>query len=124
MELISKGIFKEAGLSVLPYKEVKFRDWKVDHEAVCEAIEEELTYPIYVKPVNLGSSVGVTRTLNTQELIEAIELAFNYDYRVVVEKGVKVREIEVAILGMRMYIPLFQANWSKRSHFMHMKTST
>ena len=98
-KLISKGIFKEAGLSVLPYKEVKFREWKVDHEAVCEAIENELDYPIYVKPVNLGSSVGVTRTLNTPELIEAIELAFDYDYRVVVEKGVKVREIEVAILG-------------------------
>lgn len=98
-KLISKGIFKEAGLSVLPYKEVKHRDWKVNQEEVCEAIEAELNYPIYVKPVNLGSSVGISRTLSKDELVSAIELAFNYDYRVVVEQGVKVREIEVAILG-------------------------
>lgn len=98
-KVLSKVIFKEAGLPVLPYKEVKVRDWRVDQEAVCEAIEMEIDYPIYVKPVNLGSSVGITRTLNKEELIQAIELAFNYDYRVVVEKGVQVREIEVAILG-------------------------
>lgn len=98
-KLISKGVFKEAGLSVLPYKEVKLRDWKVNKQDVCEAIEADIEYPMYVKPVNQGSSVGITRALNTEELIEAIELAFNYDYRIVVEKGVPVREIEIAILG-------------------------
>lgn len=98
-KLLSKAVFKEAGLSVLPYKEVKLRDWKIDSGSVCEAIEAELHYPIYVKPVNLGSSVGITRALNKEELIDAIELAFNYDYRVVLEQGVNVREIEVAILG-------------------------
>ncbi|WP_071848860.1 D-alanine--D-alanine ligase family protein [Alkalibacterium sp. 20] len=98
-KVLSKVIFKEAGLPVLPYKEVKVRDWRVNQEEVCETIEMEIDYPMYVKPVNLGSSVGITRTLNKEELIQAIELAFNYDYRVVVEKGVQVREIEVAILG-------------------------
>ena len=98
-KLISKSVFKEAGLSVLPYKEVKLRDWKVNQSDVCAAIEAEITYPMYVKPVNQGSSVGITRALNAEELSEAIELAFNYDYRIVVEKGVPVREIEVAILG-------------------------
>lgn len=98
-KLLSKVIFKEAGLPVLPYKEVKLRDWKISRETVSDEIEHTLNYPIYVKPVNLGSSVGISRTLNREELMDAIELAFNYDYRVVVEQGEKVREIEVAILG-------------------------
>ncbi|GEK92075.1 D-alanine--D-alanine ligase family protein [Alkalibacterium kapii] len=98
-KIISKGVFKEAGLPVLPYKEVKLREWKVDSQSICENIETHIPYPMYVKPVNQGSSIGITRVLNRDELTEAIDLAFDYDHRIIIEKGVSVREIEVAILG-------------------------
>lgn len=98
-KLISKGVFKEAGLSVLPYKEIKLREWKVDKQNVCSNIESYIGYPMYVKPANQGSSIGITRVLDEEELTKAIELAFNYDYRIIVEKELPVREIEVAILG-------------------------
>ncbi|MDN6385437.1 MAG: ATP-grasp domain-containing protein, partial [Alkalibacterium sp.] len=86
-------------LSVLPYKEIKLREWKVDKQNVCSNIESYIGYPMYVKPANQGSSIGITRVLDEEELTKAIELAFNYDYRIIVEKELPVREIEVAILG-------------------------
>lgn len=98
-KIISKSIFKDAGLPVLPYQEVKMTDWKVDSEMVMTTLENTLDFPMFVKPANLGSSVGISRVLDKAKLKEAIEMAFEYDYRVVVEKGVKAREIEVAVLG-------------------------
>lgn len=98
-KIASKSLFKEAGLPVLPYKEVRLTDWKVDFEKVISDISEAFDYPMYVKPANLGSSVGVTRILDKEKLKEAIDLAFEYDRRVMVEQGVKAREIEVALLG-------------------------
>lgn len=62
-------------------------------------IEEDLTYPVFVKPANMGSSVGISKAENRQELEEALALAFQYDSRVLVEQGVTAREIEVGILG-------------------------
>ncbi|EXJ24038.1 D-alanine--D-alanine ligase [Alkalibacterium sp. AK22] len=98
-KIISKSIFKEAGLPVLPYEEVHLTDWKVYPEGVLSALENQLGFPMFVKPANLGSSVGITRVLDSAQLQDAVELAFEYDHRVVVEKGVKAREIEVAVLG-------------------------
>ncbi len=98
-KIISKSIFKDAGLPVLPYQEVKLTDWKVHSGVVMDDLETELGFPMFVKPANLGSSVGISRVLDKDKLKEAVEMAFEYDYRVVVEKGVKAREIEVAVLG-------------------------
>lgn len=98
-KIISKSVFKEAGLPILPYNEVKLTDWKVDPDKVKDGLIQSLGFPMFVKPANLGSSVGITRVLEETKLKEAIELAFEYDTRIVVEKGVKAREIEVAVLG-------------------------
>ncbi|TVP92842.1 D-alanine--D-alanine ligase family protein [Alkalibacterium sp.] len=98
-KIISKSVFKEAGLPILPYKEVRLTDWKVDAAQVVDSLAAEFDYPMYVKPANLGSSVGISRVLDKDKLKEAVDLAFEYDHRVVVEKGVKAREIEVAVLG-------------------------
>lgn len=64
-----------------------------------EEIEAELTYPVFVKPANMGSSVGISKATNRVELFDALTLAFKYDSRVLVEQGVTAREIEVGILG-------------------------
>lgn len=64
-------------------------------------IERRLGYPLFVKPANLGSSVGISKASNREELAGAIDLAFSYDLRIIVEKGViSAREFECAILGM------------------------
>lgn len=98
-KIISKVLFADAGLPQLPYEVVKVTDWKVEPEEVVKTIEESLGFPAFVKPANLGSSVGISEAKNKTALKEAIDLAFEYDHRVVVEKGVKAREIEVAVLG-------------------------
>lgn len=98
-KVISKVLFADAGLPQLPYEVVKVTDWKVEPEEVVKTIEESLGFPAFVKPANLGSSVGISEAKNKTALKEAIDLAFEYDHRVVVEKGVKAREIEVAVLG-------------------------
>ena len=62
-------------------------------------VEEKLTYPVFTKPSNMGSSVGISKSENQEELRQALELAFQYDSRVLVEQGVNAREIEVGLLG-------------------------
>lgn len=98
-KIVSKRVFKDAGLPVLPFEEVRLNDWTVDPQEVMGNLEAAMAYPMYVKPVNMGSSVGVTKADNKEELELAITLAYEYDTRIVVEKGEEVREIEVALLG-------------------------
>lgn len=98
-KIISKILFEDAGLPQLSYEVVKITDWKVEPDQVIEKTEESLTYPMFVKPANLGSSVGISEAKGREELEKAIHLAFEYDHRVIVEQGVRAREIEVAVLG-------------------------
>lgn len=70
-----------------------------DVEAKIRAVEANLTYPVFVKPANMGSSVGISKAENQVELRDALELAFRYDSRLLVEQGVNAREIEVGLLG-------------------------
>ncbi len=100
---MDKAIFKYTmqanGLPVLPWCLVLSSEWRADETAVIEQIEAELTYPVFSKPANLGSSVGICKCNNRAELIAGIEEATLYDRRVVVEQGINVRELEVAVLG-------------------------
>lgn len=98
-KIISKTLFEKAGIPVLPYVPIHPADWSAIREEVLDRIEDHLTYPLYVKPANLGSSVGISEVVTGDELEEAIELAFTYDHRVLVEQGISAREVEVAILG-------------------------
>ena len=66
---------------------------------LCNEIEETLTYPCFVKPANLGSSVGIAKVRNRQELETALDNAASYDRRIIVEEGVTAREVECAVLG-------------------------
>lgn len=98
-KLVSKALFDHAGIPQLPYKPVLENSWKYDDQAEIDQIEADLCYPIFVKPANLGSSVGISEVKNQEELRQAINLAFEYDHRVVVEQGVQAREIEISVLG-------------------------
>lgn len=98
-KIISKQLFQQAGLPQVPYVPIRKAEWLNDKESVFKQCEGTLFYPMYIKPANLGSSVGISKAENRDELVEAIELALRYDRRVVVEQGIEAREIEVAILG-------------------------
>lgn len=95
----SKEVLRGAGLPVLPSLSLVQTQWAEDAEESLKRIEEELHYPVFVKPDNMGSSVGINKSRNRDELSEHIEVAFRYDDRVLVEKGVEAREIETAVLG-------------------------
>jgi D-alanine-D-alanine ligase len=89
-----KALFAEAGLPQVDHRVLLHRD--AAREA---AILDDLGLPLFVKPANLGSSVGVSKVKGPQELPAALDLAFAYDRKVVVERGVDAREVEVAVLG-------------------------
>lgn len=98
-KIVSKALFEHAGIPQLPYEVIIHNFWTFDPDVIVERLEANLTYPMYVKPANLGSSVGISEATDETSLRQAIDLAFEYDHRVVVEQGVIAKEIEVSILG-------------------------
>lgn len=95
-KIVAKEIFANAGLKQAPY--VAFTKAQIG-QAVEKKINRELKYPIFVKPANMGSSVGITRVAKKKDLHDAIMLAAKYDERIVVEQGVDCRELEIAVMG-------------------------
>jgi len=91
---LMKTAFARAGLPLGPYEVLRSRDPEGE-----TALAERLGLPLFVKPANLGSSVGVTRVPDTSALPAAIEAAFGYDRKVVVEAAIDARELEVSVLG-------------------------
>ena len=97
---IAKKLLAAAGLPVLPWVDLRRHElMEAGLEASCARIEEALDYPLFVKPANSGSSVGINRALNREELIDALNEAMQFDDKLLVEKGIEAREIEVAVLG-------------------------
>lgn len=94
-----KTMFAAAGLPQVAYRYFTRFHWSKDREALLDGIEEGIGYPSFVKPANLGSSVGVSKARNREELVAAVEEALRYDRKVIVEEFVDAREIEVAVLG-------------------------
>jgi D-alanine-D-alanine ligase len=97
---VMKKLFVDAGLPVGPYLEARRRDWDRDAVTIRRRVHEELGYPVFVKPANLGSSVGISKAKSEADLIAAMELALQFDRKTVIEAGVpNAREIECAVLG-------------------------
>jgi len=95
-----KLVFAAKGLPICDYEVVLKRDWRRDEHAVLQRIVTRLGFPVFVKPANLGSSVGISKAKHAAELRTAIELAAQFDRKIVVEAAVpNAREIEVAVLG-------------------------
>ena len=96
---VCKDIFRTHNLPIVPHLTFLRRHWKTDPEGVLAQCEKSLTYPIFVKPANLGSSVGVNKAKDRAGLQAGFEDAIQYDRKVIVEQGVEAREIEVSVLG-------------------------
>lgn len=96
---LMKAAFTAAGLPVLPWLLLRRSEIAADLEAACDRVEAALSYPVFVKPANMGSSVGVSKAKERTGLREAFAEAARYDRRIVVEQGIPAREIEISILG-------------------------
>lgn len=94
-----KILFRDAGLPICRYVWFLRSEWEADNEATIKQIEGKLGYPCFVKPANLGSSVGVSKATDEISLHAAIELAADYDRKIIVEECLEMREIECAVLG-------------------------
>jgi D-alanine-D-alanine ligase len=92
-------VFRAAGLPVVDGLVVRRTGFERDPEAERERIEGRFAYPVFVKPVNLGSSVGVGKAHDRDELMAALAAALEYDRRALVEPGVNCRELECGVLG-------------------------
>ena len=96
---IAKTILTQAGLPQLPWLQVLRSEIKRDPQGMADHIGSKIGFPCFVKPANLGSSVGISKVHDPSEMIPALELAAHYDRKIVVEQGVNGREIELAVLG-------------------------
>ena len=94
-----KAAFSAAGLPILPWLLVRRVDWQNNAERTVAQIEAQLHYPVFVKPANMGSSVGVSKATDRETLERGLDEAARYDRRIVVEQGIDAREIEVSVLG-------------------------
>ncbi len=98
-KLAMKAAFLAAGLPQVPYISVNTKDLSNKNQDILLKRIEKLTYPCFVKPANLGSSVGISKVTNQVELLEGLRQASLLDNRIVIEKGVNARELECAAIG-------------------------
>ncbi|MFD2613970.1 D-alanine--D-alanine ligase family protein [Paenibacillus gansuensis] len=96
---MSKHLTTEAGIPQTRYQVCSYEEWNTDGAAVLHEMEDTIGYPCYVKPASLGSSIGISRCINQEELLIGIREAFSYDRKLVIEREVDGREIQVAVLG-------------------------
>jgi D-alanine-D-alanine ligase len=107
---VMKRLFAQAGLPIVKHVTLLRPDWEKAPRKAISAVEKALKYPVFVKPANLGSSVGISKAHDRAELGPALELAAKYDRKLIVEQGVggkatrgsaiaRAREFEVAVLG-------------------------
>jgi D-alanine-D-alanine ligase len=101
---VMKALFRNAGLPIVKHVTILRRDWEAEPKKTEKLVERKLKYPVFVKPANLGSSVGISKAHNRKELGPAIYEAAKFDRKMVIEEGVggkknKAREIECSVLG-------------------------
>ena len=94
-----KTLFRDAGLPICDYVWFLRDEWEKNREATLRNIETKLGFPCFVKPSNLGSSVGVSKATDPESLAASITLAAEYDRKIIVEEGLEMREIECAVMG-------------------------
>ncbi|MDE0000066.1 MAG: D-alanine--D-alanine ligase, partial [Rhodospirillaceae bacterium] len=96
---LAKDVFRSNSIPTLPWIMVQRGRWQGRRGRVLADLESSFSYPLFVKPANLGSSVGISKVGNREELTAGLDLAARYDERLLVEPGIDAREIEIAILG-------------------------
>jgi D-alanine-D-alanine ligase len=96
---VAKRLCQLAKIPVVPWLTVQRADWERDRKGVQAAIERKFRYPVFVKPAMLGSSVGMSKVHSRKELAPALDLAADFAMKILVERAVTAREIEVSVLG-------------------------
>ena len=101
---VMKSLFAQAGLPIVKHVTLLRSDWETSPRKALAQVEAALRYPVFVKPANLGSSVGISKAHDRKELGPALDMAATYDRKLIVEQGVggvqgKARELEVGVLG-------------------------
>lgn len=98
-KVVAKRLAQSAGVPVVPWIDTRAQFWREHGPVICAEAARTLGFPIFVKPARLGSSVGITKARDAKELAKACEHAFEFDDKILLEKGLDVREIECAVLG-------------------------
>ena len=96
---VAKKLLQAAKIPVVPWVSIHRHEWERNENIVIHEIEKEFPYPVFVKPATLGSSVGMTKVHSRQELAPALNLASEFAMKILVERAVHAREIEVSVLG-------------------------
>ena len=96
---VQKRLFEQAGLPIVPFLAFSRGEWERDRKKVLREIKKKFRFPVFVKPATLGSSVGMTRVENLGQLPAALDLAAEFALKIIVERSVTAREIEVSVLG-------------------------
>ena len=96
---IMKALFKDAGLPICEYVSLLRSEWDNDRDAVTRRVSRQPGFPVFVKPANLGSSVGVSKATDKTSFGKAVDLAARYDRKIIVEDLVEGRELECAVMG-------------------------
>lgn len=105
-KVIMKEIFKANNLPIVNYIWFKRDKWEKSKDEIINKIESSFKYPVFVKPANLGSSIGITKAENIESLIYGVEIAKHYDSKIIVEEEVKnLREINCSVMGNEEAIP-------------------
>jgi D-alanine-D-alanine ligase len=99
----AKRVVRDLGLPIVPFICVREPVWKRDPDALREQVQRELGFPVFVKPSNSGSSVGVHKVKDARDLDAALKDAFRYDLKVLIERGISAREIELSVLESPVY---------------------
>jgi D-alanine-D-alanine ligase len=96
---MAKVVFAQHGLPQVPFLLVRERDWRADPARVAAEVAERFTFPVFVKPSRLGSSIGINKVKIPADLAAAMEEAFRHDPKVLVEQGIAARELECGVVG-------------------------
>lgn len=94
-----KSLFRDAGLPICKYVWLLRNEWESQPDVISRRIKRALGFPCFVKPANLGSSLGISKATDRESLVKAIALAASYDRKLIVEEGLDAREIECAVIG-------------------------
>src|SRR5689334_8665273 len=106
-----KALFKEAGLPICAHTWFRRSEWEDNPANVSRRVAREIGYPCFVKPANLGSSVGVSKATDKKSFAKAVDLAARYDRKIIVEELVDGREIECAVIGKEEPRPSLPAEY-------------
>lgn len=98
-KIVSKQLFLQAQIPQVPFVHLTREQYEEEQSVILAQIEGKLIYPLFIKPANMGSSIGISKANNREEMLSGLKEAFRYDTRLIVEQGVEAREIEVGVIG-------------------------